>query len=45
MDRVAEVQSRIRDEFQRWFAKQYAVTAIRFAAAGTDYCLAPWSDF
>jgi predicted GNAT superfamily acetyltransferase len=45
MDRVAEVQSRIRDEFQRWFAKQYAVTAIRFAPAGTDYCLAPWSDF
>jgi predicted GNAT superfamily acetyltransferase len=45
MDRVVEVQSRIRDEFQHWFAKQYAVTAIRFSPAGTDYCLVPWSDF
>jgi predicted GNAT superfamily acetyltransferase len=45
MDRVVEVQSRIRDEFQHWFGKQYAVTAIRFSPAGTDYCLVPWSDF
>jgi predicted GNAT superfamily acetyltransferase len=45
MDRLAEVQSRIRGEFQHWFAKQYAVTAIRVAPGGVDYCLSPWSDF
>jgi predicted GNAT superfamily acetyltransferase len=45
MDRLSEVQTRIRHEFQHWFAKQYAVTAIRFSPVGTDYCLSPWSDF
>lgn len=45
IDRLAEVQSRIRAEFQHWFAKQYAVTAIHISPAGADYCLHPWSDF
>jgi predicted GNAT superfamily acetyltransferase len=44
-DRLIELQSRIREEFQHWFAKQYAVTGVRFTTHGVDYCLAPWSDF
>jgi len=42
---LAEVQSRIRAEFQRWFAKGYAATSLRFTSSGADYCLVPWSDF
>jgi predicted GNAT superfamily acetyltransferase len=44
-DRLVELQSRIREEFQHWFAKQYAITGVRFTTHGVDYCLAPWSDF
>jgi predicted GNAT superfamily acetyltransferase len=44
-DRLIELQSRIREEFQHWFAKQYAVTGVRFTTHGVDYCLGPWSDF
>jgi predicted GNAT superfamily acetyltransferase len=42
---LAEVQSRIRAEFQHWFVKGYAATAVRFTPTGADYCLVPWSDF
>ncbi len=42
---VAEIQSRIRSEFQHWFAKQYAATFVRFTSSGADYLLQPWSDF
>jgi len=45
MDRVEEIQSRVRNEFIHWFAKGYAATAVRFTLSGPDYCLAPWSDF
>jgi len=43
--RLGEVQARMRGEFLGWFAKGYAVTGVRFAAGGVEYCLAPWSDF
>jgi predicted GNAT superfamily acetyltransferase len=43
--RLADVQIRIRNEFQHWFAKGYAATAVRFTLSGADYSLAPWSDF
>ncbi len=43
--RVAQEQSRIREEFQSWFAKGYAATAVRFTEKGVDYHLGPWSDF
>jgi predicted GNAT superfamily acetyltransferase len=43
--RLADIQTRIRSEFQHWFAKGYAATAVRSTLSGADYCLAPWSDF
>jgi hypothetical protein len=39
------MQSRIRNEFTRWFTKGYAATGIRFTTSGADYCLSPYSDF
>jgi predicted GNAT superfamily acetyltransferase len=42
---IAELQTRVRTEFQRWFAKGYAATAVRFTPSGADYHLSPWSDF
>jgi predicted GNAT superfamily acetyltransferase len=44
-ERVAGVQSRLRDEFTQWFARGYAAVGMRTGAAGTAYLLAPWSDF
>jgi predicted GNAT superfamily acetyltransferase len=41
----SDLQSRIRSEFQQWFAKGYAATSIRLTAKGADYGLIPWSDF
>jgi predicted GNAT superfamily acetyltransferase len=43
--RLSELQTRIREEFQHWFRKGYAATAVRFTLAGADYHLSPWSDF
>jgi len=43
--RLGGVQARMRGEFLGWFAKGYAVTGMRSAAGGVEYCLAPWSDF
>jgi predicted GNAT superfamily acetyltransferase len=42
---IAELQTRVRTEFQRWFAKGYAATAVRFTPSGAHYQLSPWSDF
>jgi len=42
---LLETQSRIRKEFTDWFAKGYAVIGVRSTRFGTDYCLAPYSDF
>lgn len=41
----AELQTRIRSEFQHWFSKNYAATSLRFTPSGADYLLHPWSDF
>jgi predicted GNAT superfamily acetyltransferase len=38
-------QSQIRSEFERWFAKKYAATSLRFTPLGAQYLLHPWSDF
>jgi predicted GNAT superfamily acetyltransferase len=42
---IAEMQSRIRAEFQHWFFKNHAATFLRFTSSGADYLLYPWSDF
>jgi predicted GNAT superfamily acetyltransferase len=42
---VKEVQSRVREEFTRWFAKGYAAVALRTGPGNRAYCLTPWSDF
>jgi predicted GNAT superfamily acetyltransferase len=43
--RVASVQSRVREEFGKWFARGYAALGLRQAKTGSAYLLAPWSDF
>jgi predicted GNAT superfamily acetyltransferase len=42
---VKKVQSRVREEFTRWFAKGYAAVALRTGPGNRAYCLTPWSDF
>jgi predicted GNAT superfamily acetyltransferase len=42
---VARTQSRLREEFKKWFAKGYAAVALRNAPGNRAYLLAPWSDF
>ena len=44
--RVEAVQTRVREEFTKWFAREYAAVAVRRNKnAGPAYLLAPWSDF
>jgi len=45
MKRVAEVQTRVREEFTRWFAKGYAAVGVQKTEAGAAYVLVPWSEF
>jgi predicted GNAT superfamily acetyltransferase len=45
MPRLATEQTRIRAEFQHWFAKGYAAIGVRSTPSGAKYALAPWSDF
>jgi predicted GNAT superfamily acetyltransferase len=45
MASVERVQSRIREEFTGWFARGYAAIGTRKSEKGTEYLLAPWSDF
>jgi predicted GNAT superfamily acetyltransferase len=42
---VGRVQTRLREEFTKWFARGYAAVALRTAAASRAYLLTPWSDF
>ena len=42
---LARTQSRIREEFQKWFAKGYAAVSFRREPGNEAYLLAPWSDF
>ena len=39
------VQTRVREEFARWFAREYAAIAVKAEEKSTAYLLAPWSDF
>jgi len=43
--KVGEVQSRLREEFTKWFAKGYAAVALRKTPGSRAYLLTPWSDF
>jgi predicted GNAT superfamily acetyltransferase len=41
---AAKFQSRMRSEFQSWFVKGYAATAVAPVAAGVEYILEPWKN-
>ena len=43
--RVHAVQTRVREEFTKWFAREYAAIGVRAGEKGQAYLLAPWSDF
>ena len=43
--RVQAVQTRVREEFTKWFAREYAAIGVRAGEKGQAYLLAPWSDF
>jgi len=42
---LIRLQERVRGEFLNWFARGYAAVGTRKTPAGTEYLLAPWSDF
>jgi predicted GNAT superfamily acetyltransferase len=42
---VGKVQTRIREEFLKWFAKGYAAVALRAEPGNPAYLLTPWSEF
>lgn len=42
---LGKVQSRLREEFTKWFAKGYAAVCLRTAPGNRGYLLVPWSDF
>jgi predicted GNAT superfamily acetyltransferase len=42
---LAEIQERLRNEFTKYFQRNYAAVAVRREAAGRGYLLCPWSDF
>jgi predicted GNAT superfamily acetyltransferase len=42
---VQAVQTRVREEFMKWFAREYAAIGLRGGQKGAAYLLAPWSDF
>jgi predicted GNAT superfamily acetyltransferase len=44
-EKMASVQSRLREEFTNWFARGYAAVGMRTSATRPAYLLAPWSDF
>ena len=45
INKVAQVQSRIRGEFTNWFARGYAAIGVEKTPSAAAYLLAPWSDF
>ena len=45
LPRVQAVQTRVREEFTKWFAREYAAIGVRAGEKGSAYLLAPWSDF
>jgi len=42
---IATLQSRLRDEFVKYFNRGYAAVAVRKDAPAPAYVLCPWSDF
>ncbi len=42
LDEIARIQAEIREEFQRWFGRGYAATAVERNAEGGNYVLEPW---
>jgi len=42
---LGRVQSRVREEFTKWFAKGYAAVSLRTEPGNRGYLLVPWSDF
>lgn len=42
---VVAVQARLREEFNKWFKREYAAVGVRAGKQGAAYLLAPWSDF
>ena len=42
---VGKVQTRLREEFTKWFHKGYAAIALRTGPGNRAYLLTPWSDF
>jgi len=43
--RIQGVQRRVREEFAKWFAREYAAIGVRAGEKSKAYLLAPWSDF
>jgi predicted GNAT superfamily acetyltransferase len=41
----ADIQERLRDEFTKYFQRQYAAVAVRRDEAARGYVVCPWSDF
>ena len=42
---VKKTQTRLREEFTKWFAKGYAAVGLRNGPGDRAYILRPWSDF
>jgi predicted GNAT superfamily acetyltransferase len=42
---LTEMQERLRNEFTKYFQRQYAAVAVRRDTAVRGYVLCPWSDF
>jgi predicted GNAT superfamily acetyltransferase len=43
--RMKVVQTRLREEFTKWFERGYAALAVRAGEKSTEYLLGPWSEF
>lgn len=42
--KAADVQRQIREEFQKWLERGYAVTGLERSEAGGSYCLEPFAE-
>jgi predicted GNAT superfamily acetyltransferase len=42
--KAADFQRQLREEFQKWLERGYAVTGLEQSAGGDSYCLEPFSD-
>jgi predicted GNAT superfamily acetyltransferase len=44
-EQLADIQQRLRNEFTKYFQRQYAAVAVRRDATPRGYVVCPWSDF